>query len=299
MVSRRLNYRRVVFLTAFAALITLGGGASAYGALVYHELVERVRSLEERSVILEETALAERRLNEELQRMNGELAESLRLEKEWSGFIGTQFKVLSGTVGALTKLSQTDRELLAKYSKVYFLNENYVPESLSGLDKELLLNPANSHQIHSRVEPFADEMIRAAKSAGLDLRIVSAYRSFDDQAAVKSGYKVLYGSGANRFSADQGYSEHQLGTALDLATPKFPNLSASFETAPEYKWLTENAHLYGFILSYPKGNYFYQYEPWHWRFVGKALANDLREKGIRFYDMPQREIDAYLANIFD
>ena len=72
-----------------------------------------------------------------------------------------------------------------------------------------------------------------------------------------------------------------------------------FDKTPEYKWLTDNAYKYGFVISYPAGNKYYKYEPWHWRFVGVALATKLHEDGIYFYDMDQRLIDNYLANIFD
>jgi D-alanyl-D-alanine carboxypeptidase len=131
------------------------------------------------------------------------------------------------------------------------------------------------------------------------LRVVSAYRSFAEQMTLKSGYRVQYGTGANAFSAEQGYSEHQLGTTVDFTTPVIKGAYASFENTTAYAWLTKNAYKYGFILSYPKGNSYYVYEPWHWRFVGKDLADRLHDEGLDFYEMDQREIDEYLIRIFD
>lgn len=58
-------------------------------------------------------------------------------------------------------------------------------------------------------------------------------------------------------------------------------------------------HTYGFTLSYPKGNAYYQYEPWHWRYVGRTLATYLFEEDKHLYDLSEREIDAYLITIFD
>jgi D-alanyl-D-alanine carboxypeptidase len=110
---------------------------------------------------------------------------------------------------------------------------------------------------------------------------------------------VVYGSGANAFSADQGYSEHQLGTAADVTTNTLAGGLDGFDATPAYKWLTANAYKYGFILSYPQGNGYYEYEPWHWRFVGKKLARYLHTTNERFYDLDQRTIDSYLINIFD
>ena len=110
---------------------------------------------------------------------------------------------------------------------------------------------------------------------------------------------MTYGSGANAFSADQGYSEHQLGTTIDFTTDAIGSSFSGFEDTASFEWLMENAHRYGFILSYPDNNAYYQYEPWHWRFVGVDLARDLHRDEKGFYDLDQREIDTYLIKLFD
>lgn len=154
--------------------------------------------------------------------------------------------------------------------------------------------------IHGDILPYLRSMMRAATADGSPLLILSAYRSFGEQSAVKSSYKVTYGAGANKFSADQGYSEHQLGSTVDFVTPENPSsLTTSFSTTPQYRWLLEHAHEYGFVISYPEGNAHFQFEPWHWRFVGVDLARYLHNDGKYFYDLDQREINAYLARIFD
>lgn len=211
-----------------------------------------------------------------------------------------QIAGVSGTVGTLEKLSNTDKELLQKYSKVYFLNENFVPRALFGISPEYLVEPDKPKLILGDVFPFLQNMLDDAKVAGVDLRIISAYRSFGEQSALKSTYKVTYGSGsANKFSADQGYSEHQLGTTIDLSSKTLGLKYTLIEKDKAFAWLTENAYKYGFVLSYPKNNKFYIYEPWHWRFVGKTLALRLHSENKYFYDLTQREIDQYLVLIFD
>ena len=142
-------------------------------------------------------------------------------------------------------------------------------------------------------------MVKDAKADGVDLWVVSAYRSFETQAELKSAYTVTYGSGANAFSADQGFSEHQLGTTLDFTTKGLGGGLSGFGNTEAYQWLLEHAHQYGFTLSYPEGNSYYMYEPWHWRFVGEDLAKDLHRANAHFYDWDQRKIDGYLVNIFD
>ncbi|MFA6274340.1 MAG: D-alanyl-D-alanine carboxypeptidase family protein, partial [Candidatus Paceibacterota bacterium] len=72
-----------------------------------------------------------------------------------------------------------------------------------------------------------------------------------------------------------------------------------FDKTPEYTWLLENAYKYGFIISYPAGNTYYKFEPWHWRFVGINLATKLHNDNVYFYDTDQRIIDSYLVSLFD
>ncbi len=212
-----------------------------------------------------------------------------------------QIENISSTVGTLDKLAKTDKELLKKYSKVYFLNENYVPAKLTEVDGSYAFQQSGGNlliqeQVWSHLKRLMDE----AREDDVELLVVSAFRSFDTQASLKSEYKVLYGAGtANQFSADQGYSEHQLGTAVDFTTPEVGASFSKFLSSPAYEWLLNNAYKYGFILSYPENNTHYRFEPWHWRFVGVSLAKDLHDDGKYFYDLDQREIDAYLIKLFD
>lgn len=235
----------------------------------------------------------------ESQSTNEELAGSLTDEKIRNEAFKGQIENISGTVGQLDKLSKTDPELLQKYSKVFFLNENYVPEKLRQLDKKYIYNEDKPEFLGAEVIPFFEDMVQAAKDDNINLWVISAYRSFDTQAALKGEYLVTYGTGANTFSADQGYSEHQLGTTIDFTTSALNGRLEGFETTPAYEWLTKHAHTYGFVLSYSEQNGYYVFEPWHWRFVGTDLARDLHSDEKNFYDLDQRKIDEYLISIFD
>ena len=234
--------------------------------------------------------------NKENERLSGILSDeqkkSLALEKEK--------RKNEKKIDTLTKLTTLDPELLKKYSKVYFLSENYVPPQLDKLAINLIADPLKEVEVLDEISEYLTDMLNDAKKAGVDIRALSGYRSFDYQKTLKSQYKVIYGAGtANQFSAEQGYSEHQLGTAVDFTTPALKSAEIAFELTTAYAWLSKNAHKYGFILSYPKANTFYQYEPWHWRFVGVDLAEDLFDSGKYFYEMDQRDIDEYLIKIFD
>ncbi len=228
-----------------------------------------------------------------------DLEDDYRKEKNKNDHFEDQLDDLSSTLGVLDKLSKTDEELLQKYSKVSFLNEHYVPESTKEIDDDWKYSEDKPNALHSKVMPFFEEMLEDAKDDGIDLWVASAYRSFDTQAQLKGAYTITYGSGANAFSADQGFSEHQLGTTIDFTTSGLSGGLTGFENTEAYEWMLDNAHKYGFTLSYAEDNQYYVFEPWHWRFVGTDLAKDLERKGDTFYDWEQREIDSYLIKIFD
>lgn len=207
---------------------------------------------------------------------------------------------ISGTVGDLQKLSSVDKELLQKYSKVYFMNENYVPKRLTEVPAEYLYSSDRGELFVTEAWPHLKNLLDAAKAEGVTIYLKSAYRSFAEQKSLKSAYSVVYGAGkANSFSADQGYSEHQLGTTIDFITTGTGGKMEGFEKTKAYEWLQANAYKFGFVLSYPKGNTYYIFEPWHWRYVGVTFATFLHNNNLNFYDLEQRQIDTYLLTIFD
>lgn len=228
-----------------------------------------------------------------------QVVDSLQKEKENTFLFQNQIQTLAGTVGVLEKLSKTDSELLKKYSKVYFLNENYIPPKLVTIPEQYIYEKNKQIEIHEQVWPHLQTMLESAKADGVNILIASGYRSFGTQAGLKSAYKVTYGSGANKFSADQGYSEHQLGTTLDFTTTELKGALIGFEKTPAFKWLTDNAYKYGFVMSYPKNNTYYIFEPWHYRFISIPLATSLYNDKLNFYDLDQRVIDQYLINFFN
>jgi D-alanyl-D-alanine carboxypeptidase len=308
----------------FVVLVMAGGGAAAVLGSWNYFLRENISILE--SEILHTAsgfAAAVGKLNADARNLNAVLAstkqdlaiavaqrdniglqyndavEKYNQEKSRMDALNSQIGQIQGSVDTLEKLKATDEELLKKYSKIYFLNENYIPESFSAVDPEYGYKPDGNYLVNSKIWPFLKVLMVTAKADDIDMKIISAYRSFGEQTSLKSSYKIIYGTGANKFSADQGYSEHQLGTTVDFTTSQIGSSFDGFEDSASYKWLQENAYQFGFVISYPKNNQYYQYEPWHWRFVGRELAKKLHEEGKNFYDLDQREIDQYLISFFD
>lgn len=246
------------------------------------------------------TNLDELKKSFELSEENGaELLDQLTEERDRNENFEKKINKITGTVGKLDKLSKIDPELLIKYSRVYFLNENYAPAKVAEIDSDFRFKSDEPEYMNAKVIPFLEDLLQDAQDDQIDIRILSGYRSFDEQKDLKGTYTVLYGTGANAFSADQGYSEHQLGTTVDFTTPTVGASLVGFDQSTAYDWLKKNAYKYGFILSYPKENSYYTFEPWHWRFVGQDLAKDLRDDGKSFYDLDQRELDTYLIKLFD
>lgn len=231
---------------------------------------------------------------------NTTLSDLVAMAEERSQKLKSEFNKVNDNVEDLTKLTTTDPELLQKYSKVYFLNEHYAPIDLKTISSKYTYDQNKKYEIHEQVWPYLKDLLEEAEDDGLSLQIISAFRSFGEQSTLKGSYTMTYGAGsANTFSADQGYSEHQLGTTVDFTTPSIGATYSGFAQTPEYKWLRENAYKYGFTLSYPENNSYYQFEPWHWRFVGKKLARDLYKDNDFFYNLSQREIDSYIIDLFN
>jgi len=289
-----LFYRTYTLLTA-----EIENGENEFTTLVaetqktFSENAARIVELE--NILIETQTLLQESVDE-----NNDLSRDLRREKNKNEEFEDQIDKIGSTVGILDKLAKTDPELLQKYSKVYFLNEHYIPPKLTQLPNDFVYREAGDPEFfHAQAYPYFKEMVEDALDDGVKLWVVSAFRSFDEQRALKGAYTVTYGSGANTFSADQGYSEHQLGTTVDFTTENISGSLTGFEATPAYEWLLKNAHRYGFALSYPKDNAYYVFEPWHWRFVGTDLADDLHRDEKFFYDLDQRKIDEYLISLFD
>ena len=295
-----LKHKDIRFYISLTILAVLIIASAVYSFVRMDSLSSRIDSLSNNLASLDSNlASTTDALQSTQSSLSGALSTTQQTLQQQLGGVQSQVGNLSGTLSTIQKLSQIDPELLKKYSKVYFLNDNYVPASLSEIPNAYQYSNTKQLLFLTQALPYLEAMINNASSTGISLWAASAYRSFDEQKALKGEYSVTYGAGtANSFSATQGYSEHQLGTAVDLTTKGLGGAIDGFDGTPAYQWMLNNAYRYGFVLSYPQNNSYYEFEPWHWRFVGVKLATDLHNQGKNFYDMDQRTIDTYLVNIF-
>jgi D-alanyl-D-alanine carboxypeptidase len=130
-------------------------------------------------------------------------------------------------------------------------------------------------------------MQRAAAADGVDLRVISAFRSVAVQNGLFFDVKAERNQSPRsraKVSAPPGFSEHSTGYAVDLGDARQPDtdLSESFEQTAAYRWLATNANRHHFSLSFPRDNpQGVSYEPWHWRYEGSADALKLFEPAQR------------------
>ena len=161
------------------------------------------------------------------------------------------------------------------------------PKSWKPTDLTSVTVGGTSGKLRKAAASALKRMAAASNSAtGRTLTITSSYRSYTTQVSVYKRWKALYGKKkADLLSARPGYSEHQTGLAVDVAQKGTScGLSACFGNTKTGKWLAKNAWKYGYIVRYPKGKTSvtgYDYEPWHLRYVGKALATYMHNKNIK------------------
>ena len=158
-------------------------------------------------------------------------------------------------------------------NKTYGLPESYAPAN------------ATLYRIAPVAQSYLNDLFSAAASAGYNLKDQSGYRSYKVQQnlynnAVKRDGKAE----ADRYSARPGNSEHQTGYAMDICDKAHMDacISTAYDKVPSAKWLSENCWKYGFILRYVKNKENetgYGYESWHFRYVGKDLAEILYNNG--------------------
>ena len=177
-----------------------------------------------------------------------------------------------------TKNLNTEYILVNKYN---YLSENYIPNNLETISKQYALE--NMQLVNYAKDAF-EEMAKAAKRENLSIIAMSTYRSYEYQINLYNKYVKLDGKEkADTYSGRAGYSEHQTGLAVDVYNGK--ESYTNFEITEEFKWMQENAYKYGFILRFPKDKTKetgYDYESWHYRYVGKDIANYIHKNKISY-----------------
>lgn len=134
-----------------------------------------------------------------------------------------------------------------------------------------------------------ENLFKAAEMDNIILYGNSGYRSKETQEKIyKESERVNGSSHTKKYVAKPSQSEHETGLAMDIT-----NEQRNFhEDSKEAKWITKNAHKYGFIVRYPKNTKKitgYAYEPWHIRYVGSKASKEIYQKGITLEEYLQED----------
>ena len=166
-------------------------------------------------------------------------------------------------------------------NKHIYLRENYIPDNLVKINPKYTIS---DKYLVSDANIWLEKMINDIIKNNLNIRIISAYRSYSYQKDLYDKYVKEDGIiKADTYSARPGYSEHQTGLVIDVdnGTTNYEQ----FEKTKEFKWMQDNSHKYGYILRYPKDKEKitgYNFESWHYRYVGVEIATYIHKNNITF-----------------
>ena len=165
-------------------------------------------------------------------------------------------------------------------NKYYKLDKDYEPEDLTVINSKFA---SGTQKLRKEAAGKFEEMASDMLKENLKIYAGSTYRSYSYQEGLYNRYVKKDGfKEAETYSARAGYSEHQLGLAVDIVNGKWNYLS---EGDKEYTWLINNSYKYGFILRYPHESEYitgYVFEDWHFRYLGVDLATKVYESKLTY-----------------
>ncbi|MDD3453087.1 MAG: M15 family metallopeptidase [Bacilli bacterium] len=181
----------------------------------------------------------------------------------------------------IVKPTDTSKGILMLVNKYNYLTNEYAPDDIEEISNYYSYA---GNSIKKEVYDHYKDMWNAAKKEDLSLIVTSSYRSYEIQSNLWESRSESFGDeAADASTARAGYSEHQSGLALDIVT--YNVTMNEFINTDEFKWLQKNAYKYGFILRYPENKTEitgYDYESWHYRYVGIEVATKIHELDITF-----------------
>ena len=189
-----------------------------------------------------------------------------------------------------TKKAENLNTNLILVNKYNYLTEDYIPENLEPID---IAYARSGMQLVREAKEAFETLSEDAKKEGKNIIAMSSYRSYDYQVNLYDNYVATDGKeAADTYSARAGYSEHQTGLAVDVYNKALPY--TSFEETEEFNWMQENAYKYGFILRFPKDKVNitgYQYESWHYRYVGKEAAKYIHDHDLTLEEYYVKKVE--------
>lgn len=305
-VKRKIKKKAIYLLAVIVSIFVITIlGINYYNDYKYRQtnefkLLEKGYTKEDTTILLEkltEEKIAELLNKEKDERMIPILKEKYYLEKNLEKYLdfyeqekdkSTYDVVAMVNVNASknwyedTQDADITKENLLLVNKFHGLKNDYTPENLVPVSNWYCYG--ENKLTKETYEAFIN-LYNKAKEENLSLIINSSYRSYKDQESTYNSIKQRFGTQkADNQAARPGHSEHETGLVFDIFSKENTSTS-NFKDSEEYKWLKENAHKYGFIERYPEGKEYltgYNFEAWHWRYVGIEAATQIHEEEITF-----------------
>lgn len=198
----------------------------------------------------------------------------------------------------LPKKEYPDYTYLDVGQTVAIPDKTYIPSDLVLLDKSIT---TTTNCLKKDAAQAITELISAAKKDNYDIKVSSGFRSYSTQKIILENNIKNGNKNATRLIAKPGYSEHQLGVAVDLTGASIKNISAAakFKNSVEDRWLEIHAREYGFVESYPEDKEDitgYMNEDWHYRYVGIDNAKEIIENKQTINEFLKTRKEAELQN---
>lgn len=174
-------------------------------------------------------------------------------------------------------------------------NQNPLPDNYDSIiETELVYTSYREYYMDARMADYMKRMLADAEKDGINLKIVSAYRTIEyQQQNFENSVQDRIAKGMTEEEAREdtarevafpGKSEHNAGLSADIMSDEYESMDDDgFKDTKAYAWLSEHAAEYGFILRYPENKEHITniiYEPWHYRFVGVYYANEIKDSGL-------------------
>ncbi|MCF0114261.1 MAG: M15 family metallopeptidase [Erysipelotrichaceae bacterium] len=207
---------------------------------------------------------------------------------------GNYYSVYENTIAA----DESNINMLV--NKTYHLTETYTPPEVVEVSVQFA---ATGVQLAKEAADALAAFGTKGQELGLRFYAASGYRDYYRQDSLYTSYIGSMGQEqADALSARPGFSEHQTGLTIDLAAIMAEGIS-EFKDTQEYSWTKDNCMTYGFILRYPEGKSQitgYDFEPWHYRYLGTDLAQRVYDSGLTYDEFYQLYLQPwnYAENIY-
>ena len=293
---KKASYILIVFIIIIVILISYLIKRYNYMHSDEYYLLEKGYTIEEVKIILEDKEITKLFLNHEYnENILSFINEKYYLPKNLDKYLTYKEKNKDKSNAQIISIintgadkqwyddiKETDTSLneLMLVNKFNYIKEDYEIEDLVDMSVKYAFSGRKLREI--AYEAFI-EMANKAKEENLKIVANTAYRTYEYQQKQYTYFKnqkgLIY---ADSKAARPGHSEHQTGLAIDISTL---DTTIDFETTEEFTWLKNNAHKFGFIMRYPKEKEYitgYNYEPYHYRYVGKDAAKIIYDENITF-----------------